>query len=230
MTVEPQVDHLPAHRLWQPVTVKWLLFVLGAALAYAVLRYHIAGDVPWRHLPLFIFNKAASMAATIFVACSYLVGKAIRWHNHDPRTKLVVIKLCGLMGFSLAVIHALASFALLNAAYFPKYFAADGRLHWNGELAVMAGVVALWALAFPAITTLPMMARELGGVRWKRSQRMGYVCLFLVVVHLFALGLQGWLTPHDWQWGLPPISLLAVVIATIPLMLKVAAIRRKVSK
>jgi hypothetical protein len=33
------------------VTVKWLLFVLGAALAYAVLRYHIAGDVPWRHLP-----------------------------------------------------------------------------------------------------------------------------------------------------------------------------------
>jgi hypothetical protein len=51
MTVEPQVDHLPAHRLWQPVTVKWLLFVLGAALAYAVLRYHIAGDVPWRHLP-----------------------------------------------------------------------------------------------------------------------------------------------------------------------------------
>ncbi len=46
-----------------------------------VLRYHLAGDVPWRHLPLFIFNKAVSLAATIFVACSYLVGKVIRWHN-----------------------------------------------------------------------------------------------------------------------------------------------------
>jgi hypothetical protein len=29
----------------------------------------------------------------IFIACSYLVGRLIRWHNDDPKTKLVVIKL-----------------------------------------------------------------------------------------------------------------------------------------
>ena len=44
----------------------------------AVVRYHLAGDVEWRHFPLFILNKATSLAAIIFVACSYLVGKVFR--------------------------------------------------------------------------------------------------------------------------------------------------------
>ena len=156
--------------------------------------YHIASGESWSHFPLFIFNKAVSLAATVFVACSYLVGKVICWYNDDPRTKLVAIKFCGLMGFSLAAIHAVASLCLITPANFPKYFSADGRLNLAGELGLITGVVALWALAMPAITTLPMMPKALGGMRWKRSQRMGYLCLGLVVVHLVALGLQGWLT------------------------------------
>ncbi len=227
MAAENLDDRLPHHRLWQPTTVKWLVAVLGTALAYAILRYHLAGDVPWQHFPLFIFNKATALAATMFVACSYLVGKLFRWHDHDPRSKLVVIKFCGLMGFSLAAIHGLASFVLLTPAYFAKYFAIDGRLNLEGEIAVVAGVIGLWALAFPAITTLPMMAKALGGMRWKRSQRMGYVALLLVVVHLVALGLHGWLAPRDWQWRLPPISLLAVVIAAVPLLLKYNWLQKK---
>ena len=68
---------LPPDRLWQPTTVRWFTVVFGACLFYAVLRYHLAGDVAWRHLPLFILNKATSMAAVVFVACSYLIGKVI---------------------------------------------------------------------------------------------------------------------------------------------------------
>ena len=55
---------LPPHRLWQPTTAKWFFVVFGFALAYAVIRYHLAGDVPWRHFPLFILNKATSLAAS----------------------------------------------------------------------------------------------------------------------------------------------------------------------
>ena len=72
----------------------------------------------------------------------------------------------------------------------------------------------------PAITTLPMMAKALGGIRWKRNQRMGYAALTLVVVHLVVLGYKGWLAPRGWQAGLPPISLLAVTAALIPLFVK----------
>ena len=89
------------------------------------------------------------------------------------------------------------------------------------------GVVALWALAIPAITTLPMMPKAIGGQRWKRSQRMGYLCLLLVVAHMVVFGLQGWLHPIKWNGGLPPISLIAVTAAAFPLIVKTLSVLRK---
>lgn len=194
--------------------------MFGLALGYAVVRYHIAGDVEWSHFPLFIFNKATSLASVIFIAASYLVGRLILWHDDDRYIRLVVIKFCGLIGFFLAGIHALMSLALLSPAYFSKYFEPGGRLNLEGELAIAAGTAGLFFLLGPAITTLPMMPKALGGVRWKRNQRLGYAALVLVVVHLIALGLKGWLTPALWQWWLPPISLLALVMAMLPLLIK----------
>jgi hypothetical protein len=120
-------SNLPPDRLLQPTTVKWFAVIFGVSLAYAILRYFIAGDVAWRHFPLFILNKVTSLAAVGFVACSYLVGKIFRWHDHDKVLRLVVIKFCGLMGFFLAAIHAFMSFFLLTPAYFGKYFDDGGR-------------------------------------------------------------------------------------------------------
>ncbi len=211
---------LPPDRLWQPTTLKWFAAVFGASMVYAIVRYHVVGDVAWRHFPLFIFNKATSLAAVIFVACSYLVGKIIHWHDADKAMRLVVIKFCGLMGFFLAGIHAFLSVSLLTPAYYAKYFDADGRLNLQGELAVTVGVLGLFFLMSPAITTLPMMPKALGGQRWKRTQRLGYVALLLVVAHLVVLGLPGWLAPSGWNGGLPPISLVAVLAALVPLLVK----------
>ena len=212
--------NLPKHRLWQPTTAKWFSAIFGLALVYAVVRYHIAGDVAWRHFPLFIFNKATSIAAVAFVASAYLIGKVIRWHDNDKVLRLVVIKFCGLMGVFLAGIHGLLSLALLNPGYFAKYFDDVGRLNLQGELAVTFGVIGLFLLLGPAITTLPMMPKALGGIRWKRNQRLGYAALVFVLLHLIALGLKGWLEPAGWNGGLPPISLLAALIALAPLLVK----------
>lgn len=211
---------LPEDRLWQPVTAKWFGALFGGSLAYAILRYHLAGDVGWEHFPLFILNKAASLAAVLLIASSYLVGRLFHWHDHDKARRLVVIKFCGLMGFFLAMAHALFSLGLLSPSYYAKYFLEDGRLNLAGELAISTGVVGLICLLGPAITTLPMMPKAIGGVRWKRNQRLGYVALLLVVGHLLALGLKGWLAPQKWTAGLPPISLLAVCGAALPLILK----------
>jgi DMSO/TMAO reductase YedYZ heme-binding membrane subunit len=210
----------PPHRLWQPSTARWFVVVFGTSLAYAIIRYHIAGDVAWRHFPLFILNKATSLAAVIFVASSYLVGRIIRWHNHDLALRLVVIKFCGLMGFFLAGVHALFSLCLLSPAYYGKYFDEAGRLNLQGEVAMSLGVLALFFLLSPAVTTLPMIPKAIGGWRWKRTQRAGYIALALVVVHLLFLGFQGWLAPQGWHGGIPPISLVAVVVALIPLFVK----------
>lgn len=220
---------LPPDRLWQPTTAKWFFALFGASVVYAILRYHIAGDVEWSHFPLFIFNKATALAAVFFVGASYLIGKVIRWHDHDKALRLVVIKFCGLMGFFLAGIHAFFSVFLLTPPYFAKYFLEDGKLNWQGEIGMAVGVVALFMLSSPAITTLPMMPKALGGQRWKRSQRMGYAALILVVVHLVVLGFKGWMAPKGWTAGLPPVSLIAVVAALVPLLVKRRLVKAKQS-
>ena len=79
-------------------------------------------------------NKAGLLAATVLVACSYLVGRVLRWHDDDARKKLVVVKFCGLIGFSFAALHAIASLCVLTPAYFAKYFSADGRLNVRGRI------------------------------------------------------------------------------------------------
>ncbi len=218
--MDQEHSELPTHRLWQPTTAKWFFVVVGFSLAYAVIRYHLAGDVAWRHFPLFILNKATSLAAVIFVACSYLIGKIFRWHDQDKTLRLVVIKFCGLMGFFMAAVHALFSFCLLSPAYYGKYFDEAGRLNLQGEIAMAVGVVALFFLLAPAVTTLPGMPKAIGGWRWKRNQRAGYIALGLVVVHLVVLGIKGWLAPGGWHGGIPPVSLVAVVAALVPLLVK----------
>jgi DMSO/TMAO reductase YedYZ heme-binding membrane subunit len=218
--VDEERAELPTHRLWQPTTAKWFFAVFGLSLAYAVIRYHLAGDVAWRHFPLFILNKATSLAAVIFVACSYLIGKIIRWHDQDKTLRLVVIKFCGLMGFFMAAVHALFSLCLLSPAYYGKYFDEGGRLNLQGEIAMAVGVVALFFLLAPAVTTLPGMPKSIGGWRWKRNQRAGYIALALVGVHLVVLGIKGWAAPGGWHGGIPPISLVAFVAALVPLFVK----------
>jgi DMSO/TMAO reductase YedYZ heme-binding membrane subunit len=220
-------DHseLPRERLLQPVTARWFAVIFGASLGYAILRYHLAGDVPWSDFPLFILNKATSLAAVILVACSYLVGRVFKWHNHDPLMRLVVVKFCGLMGFFLAGVHAFFSICLLRPAYFAKYFEEDGRLNFIGELGMSTGVVALFLLLSPAITTLPMMPKSIGGKRWKRAQSLGYLALVFVAAHLVDLGLKGWLNVAGWTSGLPPISLIALFAALVPIVVKLSSSR-----
>jgi DMSO/TMAO reductase YedYZ heme-binding membrane subunit len=96
----------------------------------------------------------------------------------------------------------------------------DGRLNLEGEIAIGVGVLALFFLLSPAVTTLPMMPKAIGGWRWKRNQRAGYIALALVVVHLVVLGIRGWLAPQGWNGGIPPVSLVAVVAALVPLLVK----------
>jgi DMSO/TMAO reductase YedYZ heme-binding membrane subunit len=108
-----------------------------------------------------------------------------------------------------------------------KTVAVSGTLRRLVDTTGWVGVVALFFLMSPAITTLPMMPKALGGWRWKRSQRAGYVALVLVVVHLVALGVKGWLAPRGWHGGLPPISMMALLVALTPLLAKRKVIREE---
>ena len=44
------------------------------SLGYAILRYHIAGSVPWKDFPFLIFNKGISLAAFILLTFNFGLG------------------------------------------------------------------------------------------------------------------------------------------------------------
>ncbi len=218
---QSEEGHEPSDtRLIQPFTVRWLVLLLGVPLTYAVVRYHLLAGVEWSHFPLYIGNKALSLAAVFFIATSYLIGKTLRVYEGDFAKRLVLIKFCGLMGFSLAAIHAFMALLLFSPHHYPKLFHEAGKLNLTGELSMAFGVLSLWCLAITSITSLPFMYDAVGADRWQRGQRMGYFSLALAAGHVLVMGLSGWLTPAGWPGNLPPISLVAFIAAAIPVLIK----------
>lgn len=213
-------DTASAPPLVQAFTARWFLLLFGIPLSYAVIRYHVCEGVDWSHFPLFIANKAISLAAVVFIAASYLIGKTLRVYTDDAVRRLVLIKFCGLMGFSLAAIHTFMALLLFSPDYYPKFFHEAGRLNLVGELSMGFGVLSLWFLSLTAVASLPFMSDAIGVERWQRGQRMGYVCLALVAGHVLVMGLSGWFAPHGWPGYLPPISLLGFIVAMAPLLVK----------
>ncbi len=218
-------DETASERLVQPTTTRLFLLVMGPCLVYAGIRYHVVQGLPLAQAPLYILNKAISLGGLAFLAISYLVGKVagLRWG--DRRLQLVVTKFCGLMGFSLIVAHVLMSLALLDPAYYAKFYAI-AKFNLTGELSLSLGVFALWCFSLPAISGLPYMYDELGADRWLRSQRIGYTGLMLAAGHVLVMGLAGWLSPADWPAALPPITAIAFVVAMLPLVLRIVRNRK----
>ncbi len=207
-------------RLIQPFTVRWLVSLLGVPMTYAVIRYHVFQGVEWSHFPLYIANKGCALAAVFLIAASYLIGKTLRVYERQPDRRLILIKFCGLMGFSLAGIHAFMSLLMVSPHYYPKFFQDAHKMNLTGELSLLFGVLGLWCISITAITSLPFMYDAIGADRWHRSQRMGYFALTLVAGHVVVMGSSGWLAPAGWPGLLPPVSLLGFIAAVIPLLVK----------
>jgi DMSO/TMAO reductase YedYZ heme-binding membrane subunit len=93
-------------------TIITIALVFG--LAYAVLRYHIVGSVPWKDFPFFILNKGLSLSAFILLTCNFGFGPLNNLGVKVPEGWLNARKALGMTGFLLVLIHALMSFMLFS--------------------------------------------------------------------------------------------------------------------
>lgn len=188
---------------------RWRWDVVGvwaAMMGYATLRYHVFGGVAWQHLPVFTTNKAVSFASLALLAAAYLVresGLRLRY---------------GLSGFGLSLLHVLMTLPIFNAQTYPKLY-AQNALSLSGELAVLAGCLAVAALCFPAAASLPAIKQALGSETWLRWQRLGYLGILFSALHVIPIGWQGWWTPETWPAHMPPITVWSFLLALIPLAL-----------
>lgn len=203
----------------KPQKVKWITLTLLFFTVYAILRYLVFKGVDPVHFPLYILNKVASISGLFLLATSYSIGKIKSWKFGSDQRNVQLIKFIGLMGFSLSAIHIFISLIILTPAYYPKFYHGE-MMNFSGELSMLMGVLSLFFFTIPAITTIPFMQEAVGIKKWQKRQRMGYFGLLTALAHVVVMGISGWFKIGTWPGYLPPITMIAAIIAIVPLYLK----------
>ncbi len=186
--------------------------VLIFGLAYAVLRYHIAGPVPWKDFPFFILNKGISLSAFILLTCNFSLGPLSNLGVRVPEGWLNARKAMGMTGFLLVLIHALMSFLLFTPAVYGKFFEPDGTLTLLAGLSMLGGILAFVVLWAYNLSFQTFLREDRAFIRFITSRKFMLFALLLGAAHLFFLGYEGWIRPAGWHGGLPPVSLVAFVL------------------
>jgi len=188
-----------------------IAWVCVFSLGYAILRYHIAGTVPWKDFPFFIMNKGISLAAFILLTFNFSLGPLNNLGVKVPEGWLNSRKALGMTGFLLVLIHALMSVMLFKFSVYSKFFETDGTITLMAGLSMLTGVlsmVILWAINLSFQTYL---SEDKAFIQFITSRRFLLTAMLLGAAHLFFMGYKGWLNPSGWHGGLPPISLVAFV-------------------
>ena len=186
--------------------------VLMFSLAYAVVRYHIAGPVPWTDFPFFILNKAISLAAFILLALNFGLGPLNNLGVGVSEGWLNARRAMGMTGFLLVLIHALMSFMLFSPAVYGQFFEQDGTLTLLAGISMLGGVlgfVVLWAYNMSFQTHL---REDKAFIQFITSRKFLLFALTLGGVHLVFMGFDGWINPASWHGGIPPVSLVAITV------------------
>lgn len=186
-----------------------LLLTVGlAVLAYAVLRYHLVKSVPWEHFPLYTTNKVFAV-----VGLTGLVGSRLA-AGRERR------QLYGLAGLWCTTVHLIMSLLLMGPHYLQKFYLETGKLTWQAELSMAAGVLGVGFLLWLLVATLKTESQQQttlvpSAARW---------ALLATALHLVFMGGAGWLNREDWAaaMGLPAITLLAFGLALVGLVFKPA--------
>jgi hypothetical protein len=189
-----------------------IALTIAFSMGYAVLRYHIAGPVPWKDFPFFILNKGISLSAFILLTCNFGFGPLKNVGVNVPVGWLNARKALGMTGFLLVLIHALMSFMLFHPAVYAQFFEPNGTLTLLAGLSMLGGILAfvvLWAYNLSFQTHL---REDKAFIQFITSRKFLLVAMTLGAVHLFFMGYKGWLNPSGWHGGLPPISLVAMVV------------------
>lgn len=186
--------------------------VMILSLAYAVMRYHLFGPVPWKDFPFYILNKAVSLAALIVLTLNFGLGPLKNMGAPVAAGWLSARRALGMTGFLLVLVHAFLSFMLFRPEVYKQFFEADGTLTLFAGLSMLGGVlgfVVLWAFNLSFQTHLREDKTFIGFIT---SRKFLLLAMLLSAAHLFFMGIEGWLKPAGWHGGMPPISLVAFTV------------------
>jgi len=197
-------DQAPKNSAGRIITIT-LIF----GLAYAIVRYHIVGPVPWKDFPFFILNKGISLSAFILLTLNFGLGPLNNLGVNVSKRWLNARKAMGMTGFLLVLIHALISFMLFSPSVYGKFFEADGTLTLLAGLSMLGGVLAFVVLWAYNLSFQTFLREDQAFIRFITSRNFLLFAMVLGGAHLVFMGYEGWLNPSGWHGGLPPVSLVS---------------------
>ena len=192
-----------------------ILVTLLLSIGYAVLRYHIAGPVPWKDFPMYILNKGLCLTGFILLTFNFSLGPLHNLGVPVSEGWLNARKALGMTGFLLILIHALISFMLFSPAVYAQFFVENGTLTSIGGLSMLFGVLGFVFLWGYNLSFQTFLREDTAFIQFITSRKIMLFALVLGGLHLFFMGYKGWMNPAGWHGGLPPISLVAFAFFAI---------------
>jgi len=186
-----------------------ILSVIFLSIMYAILRYHIVGNVEWKDFPFFILNKGLSLGAFVLVSLNFGLGPAKSLGLPIPQSYLDARKALGMSGFLLVLIHVFMSLMLFSPNIYAKFFEVDETMTLNAGISMLFGILAFVALWGYNLSFQTFLREDKAFINFITSAKFLMIAFLFGAIHLFFMGYKGWLNPSGWNGGLPPISLVA---------------------
>ena len=174
------------------------------SLFYSVLRYNVFKDVSWTELPLYVFNKAISLASVILFVLYQILRKRLEIGQRNLLKDYAVV---------LAITHVVISIVILSPEYYEKFYSSY-KLNLTGNLTILFGIVAFIAMFVES--SKYFFRRYVKSRSILKSIWIAFI-LFLIL-HVVIMGGYGWLSYENWPGGLPPITLLSFILLFIGLL------------
>jgi hypothetical protein len=189
-------------RRHQEIRVFRIAIAILFGLIYATVRYSIFKGVPWSQWPVYICNKGLAMGASIGIV--WILARRFRGVRCDD----------DLDGWTTACMaaHTVLSLAILNPAYYTKYF--DGP-----TFTVAAGTS--WLLGTLAAGWLFLRLRRCEAGLMGNAGALGVIGV-LAGTHAALLGYASWFEPLTWHGRMPPPTLIAFALGLAALWLSLS--------
>jgi DMSO/TMAO reductase YedYZ heme-binding membrane subunit len=191
------------------------------AFFFLFIWYH---DVRGKPFTLFTTEKCAAIASVYCLALALALGPSSRfWPSVDKL--LPYRRTLGLTAAFMSIPHVVLVFVYLPVK-FPEKYSADYPLSWFVAhwFTVLMGLLCFVLILAIALYSYPRGIRKLGKHRWMILQKLAYLVMVGIVLHLLSMGKIpknwiAWVETHDKP--LPPGSFPTMVACVVPLLLKV---------
>lgn len=202
--------------------MQWAItVVVYCAIFFLFIWYH---DVRGKPFTLLTTEKCTAIASVYCLALALALGPLSRfWLNLG--TLLPYRRTLGLTAAFMSIPHVILVFIYLPLKFPEKYSAAYPFswfvAHW---FTIIMGLLCFVLFLMIALYSYPRGVRKLGKHKWMILQKLAYLVMILVVLHLLSMGK----IPKNWiAWietsdkPLPPGSFPTMLICVGALVIKV---------